>query len=116
MASFGERTAGQVNLADPPSGVARLLPAKDRGMTSEARYHQARLACHRAWASTQPQYVIPGVLEEVDARTVGMGERRVHLLEPAVSPEPPLPHGGLVEQTTGPGATFVEAARRGQRR
>ena len=34
---------------------------------TEARYYRATRGCHRAWVATQPQYVIPGVLDAADA-------------------------------------------------
>ena len=37
---------------------------------SPADYHHARLACHTAWVKTQPQYVIPGLLDELDRSEV----------------------------------------------
>ena len=53
---------------------------------TEARYYRASRACHRAWVSTQPQYVIPGVLEQVDAGTDGASVS-VHLFEPVGNPQ-----------------------------
>ena len=38
--------------------------------TVEARYYRATRGCHRAWVATQPQYVIPGVLDAADAGAV----------------------------------------------
>jgi hypothetical protein len=56
----------------------------------ELPYYQASRAAHRAWLSSQPQFVIPGVLEQVDAgTTAGVPAGGVGLLEPAVSVSPP---------------------------
>jgi hypothetical protein len=74
---------------------------------TEHHYWQARHDCERAWISTQPQYVIPGVLDELDAGAV-------RLVEPAaatLSPE----CGGLALTHEGHGANLVRVARRAQK-
>ena len=55
-------------------------------------------AAHRAWLATQPQFVIPGVLEEVDADAMLTATAAgVRLLEPtsdSVALATPLPPCG----------------------
>jgi len=41
---------------------------------AEARYYRASRSCHTAWANGQPQYVIPGVLDQVEPSALGLIE------------------------------------------
>ena len=66
---------------------------------AEARYLHAFQAARRAWERSQPQFVIPGVLEGGDAtRADGDNGCGVASLEPAC-PLPDSPAGGLDNPT-----------------
>ncbi len=41
---------------------------------AEARYYRASRSCHTAWANGQPQYVLPGVLDQVEPSALGLIE------------------------------------------
>ena len=65
---------------------------------AELAYRRASRAAHRAWASSQPQYVIPGVLDQVNAGTDGTVGVRLSLLERA--PVTPPSSGGVLDLMT----------------
>lgn len=44
--------------------------------TTEARYLRASRTAHRAWLVTQPQFVIPGLLDALDAAPQSVGTSR----------------------------------------
>lgn len=75
---------------------------------SPADYFRASRSAHRAWANSAPQYVIPGVLEEVDATRAEESGCGVDLLERVPShPESPLGRGALDSTTTGTDASLT---------
>lgn len=60
--------------------------------TIEARYHRASRACHRAWLASQPQYVIPGLLDGLDEP---QAREPLRFVEPADKTSHRRGHGGL---------------------
>ena len=76
---------------------------------AELAYHRASRAAHRAWADSQPQYVIPGVLDQVDAGTDGTVG--VDLIERAPVHSPSS--GGVLDLMTTRGAANPQPEKRG---
>lgn len=81
-----------------------------------ARYYRASRSAHRAWCRSQPQYVIPGVLEEVDATRADTSSWSAAASISSSAPVPlSFPAGALDSHTTGPGRTPSQGTRgRGQ--
>ena len=94
-----ERRGGERDLL----AVGRPHPSR-----AELAYQHASRAAHRAWANSQPQYVIPGGLDQVDAGTDGTVG--VHLIERA--PVTPPSSGGVLDlMTTEAGANHCPVTR-----
>lgn len=67
---------------------------------AEARYLRARRMAHRAWALSQPQFVLPGVLDEPEPTVCRSGSSSAP--RPA-SPSPEARGGrARTRNTTGP--------------
>jgi hypothetical protein len=84
-------------------------------VTDEARYHEARLAAYRAWANSQPQQVIPGLLDGLDrsevARAEGASAAASDLSNPPGSPPLRTTPGGFALNQPGHPQPFPAAAR-----
>ena len=61
---------------------------------AEARYYRVSRGCHAAWLATQPQLVIEGVLDWVDAGTDTVSASTLSSAALLGSPQPHLPGRG----------------------
>lgn len=69
---------------------------------SPVDYYHAHLACHRAWLDTQPQFVIPGLLDALDDPSLTPCARKtVH----ATQQQEAAGTGGIVESVVPPPST-----------
>ena len=83
---------------------------------TENAYWQARRSCHRAWVDTQPQYVIPGVLDAADAGAVRCVEPAPRLATgDGARPESPSGPTRPLYTHNGHDALPSESARRGRK-